>query len=143
MLHKGVTLSLDEIPDHTQCDFGKWLATPEAAGLVEKFRSAGVNLQGPEVSDIPKVLEGLTVVVSGTLDHFSRDGAADAIKSRGGKNPGSVSKKTTALVAGAEPGASKLSKAEELGVPVIDEAGFQHLLETGRLPGADDGADAS
>jgi DNA ligase (NAD+) len=113
-----------------------WFATPQAAALVEKLRAAGVNLQGPEVSDVPKVLAGLSVVVSGTLDNFSRDGAADAIKSRGGKNPGSVSKKTTALVVGSEPGASKLSKAEELGVPIIDESGFEHLLATGQLPGA-------
>ena len=111
-----------------------WFATPEAVALIDKFRAAGVNLEGPEVSDVPKVLDGLTVVVTGTLDNYSRDGAADAIKLRGGKNPGSVSKKTTALVVGAEPGASKLGKAEELGVPIIDEAGFEHLLQTGRLP---------
>jgi DNA ligase (NAD+) len=111
-----------------------YFSTPEAVALIDKFRAAGVNLQGPEVSDVPQVLDGLTVVVTGTLDHYSRDGAADAIKSRGGKNPGSVSKKTTALVVGTEPGASKLTKAQELGVPVIDEAGFEHLLATGQLP---------
>ena len=88
------------------------------------------------MSDVPQVLEGRTVVVTGTLDNYSRDGAAAAIKSRGGKNPGSVSKKTTALVVGAEPGASKLTKAEELGVPIIDEAAFEHLLTTGELPAA-------
>jgi DNA ligase (NAD+) len=59
----------------------------------------------------------------------------EAIKSRGGKAPGSVSKKTTAVVVGDSPGASKLTKAEELGVPVLDEAGFEHLLATGELPG--------
>lgn len=57
-----------------------------------------------------------------------------AIKARGGKSPGSVSKKTTALVVGEGPGASKLTKATELGVPVLDEAGFTHLLATGELP---------
>ncbi len=118
-----------------------YFATPEAAALVEKFRAAGVNLVGPEVSDVPKVLDGLTVVVTGTLGNYSRDGAADAIKSRGGKNPGSVSKKTTALVVGAEPGASKLTKAQDLGVPILDEAGFEELLATGRLPGAADDTD--
>ncbi len=112
----------------------EYFAGEEARALVEKFRAAGVNLQGPEVSEVPQVLSGLSVVVSGTLEGYSRDGAADAIKSRGGKNPGSVSKKTTALVVGAEPGASKLTKAEELGVPILDEAGFEVLLETGALP---------
>lgn len=111
-----------------------YFATPEAEQLVDKFRRAGLNLEGPVRSEAPQTLDGMSLVVSGTLDGFSRDGAAEAIKSRGGKNPGSVSKKTTALVVGAEPGASKLSKAEDLGVPVIDEAAFQVLLETGQLP---------
>ncbi len=114
----------------------EYFLSPEAKALVEKFKAAGVNVVGPEVTEIPQVLAGLSIVVSGTLEGFSRDGAADAIKSRGGKNPGSVSKKTTALVVGAEPGASKLTKAEDLGVPVLDEAGFAALLETGALPEA-------
>ena len=111
-----------------------YFGTEEASALVEKFKAAGVNLDGPEVSAVPQVLAGMSIVVSGSLDGFSRDGAADAIKSRGGKNPGSVSKKTTALVVGAEPGASKLTKAEDLGVPILDEAAFQTLLESGSLP---------
>ena len=111
----------------------------EAATLIEKFRAAGVNLQGSTPVDTPQVLAGMSVVVTGTLDGFSRDEAAAAIKTRGGKNPGSVSKKTTAVVVGAEPGASKLGKAEELGVPVLDEAGFVALLESGELPAAVEG----
>jgi DNA ligase (NAD+) len=111
-----------------------YFSTAEAVELIAKFRSAGVNLEGPEVSDVPRVLDGMTIVVTGTLDNYSRDGAADAIKARGGKNPGSVSKKTSALVVGAEPGASKLTKAQELGVPIIDEAGFERLLASGELP---------
>jgi DNA ligase (NAD+) len=73
-------------------------------------------------------------VVTGTLTGVSRAEAEAAVKGRGGKSPGSVSKKTFAVVVGAEPGASKLSKAEELGVPVLDEVGFAHLLDTGELP---------
>jgi DNA ligase (NAD+) len=112
----------------------EYFQTDGAKVLIEKFRAAGLNLEGPEVIDIPQTLEGKAVVVTGGLGGFSRTGAADAIKARGGKSPGSVSKKTLAVVVGNEPGASKVSKAEELGIPMIDEAGFETLLETGELP---------
>ncbi len=102
--------------------------------LIEKLRAAGVTMEGPPPAEVARTLEGRSVVVSGSLDAFSRDGAADAIKARGGKSPGSVSKKTTALVVGADPGASKLTRAEELGVPILDEAQFMTLLESGDLP---------
>lgn len=111
----------------------EYFASDVAETLVDKFRRAGVNLEGPEVIDVPQTLAGKAVVVTGGLDGFSRTGAADAIKMRGGKSPGSVSKKTTAVVVGAEPGASKVSKAEELGIPMIDEEAFVQLLETGEL----------
>ena len=74
------------------------------------------------------------MVVTGTLANYSRDGAEAAIKARGGKSPGSVSAKTFAVVVGGEPGASKVTKAEQLGVPMLDEKGFEHLLATGTLP---------
>ena len=112
----------------------QWFADPTNRAVIEKLRAAGVNLQGPEASDLPQTLEGLIVVVTGTLDGFTRDEAEAAIKGRGGKSPGSVSKKTTAVVIGAGPGASKVTKAEDLGVPILDEAGFLVLLETGTLP---------
>jgi DNA ligase (NAD+) len=111
-----------------------FFATEEAQSLVAKFREAQVNLTGPEASSDPQTLEGMSIVVTGSLEGFSRDEVGDAIKARGGKSPGSVSKKTTALVVGNEPGASKLAKAEELGIPVLDEAAFLELLETGDLP---------
>ena len=112
-----------------------YFSTEAARDLVVKFREAGVNLQGSApAADFPQVLEGMSIVVTGSLDAYSRDEAAHAIKSRGGKNPGSVSKKTTAVVVGAEPGASKLSKAEELEVPILDETAFEALLATGELP---------
>jgi len=79
-------------------------------------------------------LSGKTLVVTGTLEGFSREEAEAAIKDRGGKSPGSVSAKTLAVVVGREPGASKVTKAEGLGIPVLDEAGFLALLETGELP---------
>ncbi|MEO7571686.1 MAG: NAD-dependent DNA ligase LigA [Acidimicrobiales bacterium] len=111
-----------------------WLAEPANRDVIERLRAAGVNLQGPEVVDVPQTLVGRTVVVTGTLEGFNRDEVEAAIKRRGGKAPGSVSKKTTAVVVGEGPGAAKLTKATELGVPVLDEAGFVHLLETGELP---------
>ena len=102
--------------------------------VIERLRAAGVNLEGPEVVDVPQTLAGMTVVVTGTLEGYNREEVEAAIKVRGGKSPGSVSKKTTAVVVGDGPGASKLTKAAELGVPVLDEAGFTALLDTGELP---------
>ncbi len=110
-----------------------WLAVDAHRTLIHRLRDE-VNVVGPEVSTLPQVLLGKNVVVSGTLDGFTRDSAEAAITERGGKSPGSVSKKTTALVVGAGPGASKVTKAESLGVPILDEAGFLALLETGELP---------
>lgn len=102
--------------------------------MLDRLRTAGVNLEGPEKADVAQTLEGLSVVVTGTLANYNRDEVEHAIKSRGGKAPGSVSKKTTAVVVGEGPGASKLTKAEELGVPILDEGAFEQLLETGELP---------
>ncbi|MFM8600649.1 MAG: NAD-dependent DNA ligase LigA [Actinomycetota bacterium] len=111
-----------------------WFAVPENAAIIDKLRSAGVDFGRVEVSTEPQTLAGKAVVVTGTLAGFSREGAEQAIKARGGKSPGSVSAKTFAVVVGAEPGASKLTKAEQLGIPVLDEAGFETLLRTGELP---------
>jgi len=102
--------------------------------LVRRLVEAGVNPRGPERPKLPQTLAGKAVVVSGTLEGYSRDGAQEAIKARGGKSPGSVSKKTFALVVGDSPGASKVARAAELGVPVVPAEGFEHLLETGELP---------
>ena len=101
--------------------------------LLERLRSAGVSMAGPAAPTRTQNLAGMAIVVTGTLEGFSREGAEEAIKERGGKAPGSVSKKTTAVVLGDAPGAAKLTKARELGVPILDEAGFVHLLETGEV----------
>ncbi|MCU1453670.1 MAG: ligase [Acidimicrobiales bacterium] len=101
--------------------------------LIEKLRAAGLNFAGPEASGEPQTLLGKSVVVTGTLEGYSREEVEAAIKARGGKAPASVSKKTTAVVVGESPGASKVTKAEELGIPVLDEAGFERLLTTGEL----------
>jgi DNA ligase (NAD+) len=112
----------------------RWFAVPANRTFVEKLRAAGVEFGRVEVSRVAQVLAGKAVVVTGTLEGWSREEAEQAIKDRGGKSPGSVSAKTFAVVVGAEPGASKLTKAEALGVPLLDEAGFAHLLASGLLP---------
>jgi len=99
--------------------------------VIDKLRAAGVNFEGPAGPDLPQTLAGKAVVVTGTLEEFSRDGAIEAIKSRGGASPGSVSKKTAYVVLGRDPGAAKANKAADLGIPTLDEAGFRRLLETG------------
>jgi DNA ligase (NAD+) len=103
---------------------------------VERLRAGGVRFDNVERIDVPATLAGKAVVVTGTLTGFTREEAQEAITSRGGTSPGSVSKKTFALVVGESPGASKVTRAEELGIPVLDEAGFRHLLDTGELPAA-------
>jgi len=111
----------------------RWFAVDRNRAMVEKLRAAGVEFGNVAVSRLPQNLVGKAIVVTGSLEGFSREEAEAAIKDRGGKSPGSVSKKTSAVVVGAEPGVSKLAKAEELGVPVLDEAGFVALLERGEI----------
>ena len=115
-----------------------WFRLASSGDLLARLRSAGVNLVAEAGSggdaDVPRVLAGMAVVVTGTLEGFSRDEAKAAILARGGRSPGSVSAKTTALVAG-EGGGSKAARAGDLGVPTLDEAAFVRLLATGELPG--------
>lgn len=112
----------------------RWFARETNRAFVEKLRAAGVDFGRVELSTLAPTLAGKAVVVTGTLEGFSREEAEAAIKDRGGKSPGSVSAKTFAVVVGAEPGASKLTKATDLGVPILDEAAFRRLLDTGELP---------
>jgi DNA ligase (NAD+) len=112
----------------------RFFSLPRNREVVERLRVAGVNFQGPSAPVVPQTLVGMSIVVTGTLERWSREEAEEEIKGRGGKAPGSVSKKTTAIVVGADAGAAKLSKATELGVLVLDEDGFARLLETGELP---------
>ncbi|HEY8456448.1 MAG TPA: NAD-dependent DNA ligase LigA [Actinopolymorphaceae bacterium] len=107
----------------------EWFSVDWHRDIVEKWRSAGVRFR-EEVERGPRPLEGVTVVVTGSLEEFSRDEATEAIASRGGKASSSVSKKTTFVVVGDNPG-SKYDKARDLGVPILDEAGFKILLEQG------------
>jgi DNA ligase (NAD+) len=111
----------------------QWFDGPEQdwhRAIVDKWRAAGVRMEDERDESTSRTLEGLTVVVTGSLDDFSRDSAKEAILARGGKAAGSVSKNTDYVVVGENAG-SKADKAEQLGVPVLDEAGFKVLLEAG------------
>jgi DNA ligase (NAD+) len=111
----------------------QWSSDPDNIDLVTKLESAGVTLEDEQVEDRAgaDLLFGISVVVTGTLESMSREAAEAAVVARGGKATSGVSKKTTYLVAGANPGASKVTKAAEAGVPTIDEATFLQLLESG------------
>ncbi len=108
----------------------EWFTVDWHCAIVDKWRAAGVRMADERDAGVPRTLEGLTVVVTGSLPGFSRDDAKEAIVSRGGKAAGSVSKKTDYVVAGDSPG-SKYDKAVELGVPILDEDGFRRLLAEG------------
>ena len=108
----------------------EWFTVDWHRAIVDKWREAGVRMADQHDLSVPRTLEGLTVVVTGSLTGFSRDDAKEAIVARGGKAAGSVSKKTAYVVAGDSPG-SKYDKAVELGVPILDEDGFRNLLAQG------------
>ena len=109
----------------------RWSSDRENVDLVARLRAAGVRIEDPEPEDPEgRLLDGVTLVITGALDDFSRDAAKAAVEERGGKVTGSVSGRTTAVVAGASPG-SKVRKAEDLGTPILDEEQFHALLERG------------
>lgn len=110
----------------------QWFEEDWHREILRKWRAAGVRMEeeGAGEDEGPRPLEGLTVVVTGTLADYTRDGAKEALQSRGAKVAGSVSKKTSFVVVGDNPG-SKYDKAMQLKVPVLDEEGFAVLLEQG------------
>jgi DNA ligase (NAD+) len=108
----------------------EWFSESWHKEIIKKWQKAGVLMEGVQLSSLPQTLQGLTLVVTGSLENFTRDGVSEAIIQRGGKAASSVSKKTDFVVVGDSPG-SKAAKAEELGVPILDEAGFIKLLENG------------
>ncbi len=110
----------------------EWFSEKWHQKIIEKWQKSGVVVVDKKpVNNLKQTLTGLTIVVTGSLDDFTRDGASEAIVLRGGKAASSVSSKTDFVVAG-EAAGSKLQKAEELGIPVLDEAGFKLLLEKGK-----------
>ncbi len=112
----------------------QFFAVPRNRDVVEKLRQAGVDLTAPsgtvELPEEELTLVGRSLVITGGLEHFTRDEAQAAIEARGGKVTSSVSKKTSWVIVGESPG-TKLAKAESLGVPTLDEDGFVQLLEHG------------
>ncbi|MFM8961187.1 MAG: NAD-dependent DNA ligase LigA, partial [Actinomycetota bacterium] len=124
--------SIDGVGDVIAMSIKEWFSESWHKEIIEKWRKAGVSLELQVTSDKPKTLAGKTLVVTGSLENFTRDGVSEAITERGGKAASSVSKKTDYVVVGDSPG-SKAKKAEELGVSVINEAEFMLLLEKGTL----------
>ncbi len=112
----------------------EWFAVDWHRAVVEKWRAAGVRMAEERTEEGPRLLDGVTVVVTGSLENYSRDSATEAVQTLGGKVTGSVSKKTDFVVAGDNPGGSKYDRAIALKLPILDEAGFQVLLDQG--PGA-------
>jgi DNA ligase (NAD+) len=108
----------------------EWFAVDWHRDIVRKWRESGVRMEDEKVDVGPRTLEGVTVVVTGTLSSYSRDQASEAIMLRGGKVSGSVSKKTGFVVVGDNPG-SKYDKALQLKVPVLNEEAFGVLLADG------------
>jgi DNA ligase (NAD+) len=111
----------------------RWLDEPRNAELLDELIELGVRTDTDD-RKLDATLEGWTVVLTGGLEGFTRDEAKQAVEDRGGKVTSSVSKKTSLVVVGTDAG-SKAAKAEELGVPMVDEQAFVQLLETGELPG--------
>jgi len=134
-------VEVDEVGPTIAASVRDWFGVDWHRAIVDKWRAAGVQLAQPGFTGAPRpagadggtaggLLAGVTVVLTGTLSGRTRDEAAEAVQERGGKVSGSVSKKTSFVVAGANPG-SKLDKAASLGVPVLDEEGLLVLLSEG------------
>lgn len=114
----------------TAIAIAEWFSEPWHREIIEKWRQGGVRMFDEKIDSGPQTLAGLTIVVTGTVEGFTRESAQEAITSRGGKAASSVSKNTHFVVIG-EGAGSKAAKAEELGRPILDAQGFKLLLEQG------------
>jgi DNA ligase (NAD+) len=137
--------AVDGVGGIIAASLAEFLSAEGNVAVIDRLRAAGLTMAetvaagaaggGAGAAAAPEqTLAGKAVVVTGAVPGHTREGAEEAIMARGGTSPGSVSKKTFALVIGEAPGASKLKKADELGIPTVDAASFESLLETGRLP---------
>ena len=119
--------AVDDVGEITAGSILEWMASPQSKHLIARLREAGVNMTAAQQGE-DRRFAGMTFVLTGKLERFTRDEAAEMIETRGGKAAGSVSKKTTYVVAGEDAG-SKLRKAQELGVPVLSEEEFLELIQ--------------
>ena len=110
-----------------------WCNQKQNKAIIAKLKKAGVDFGNVQVSQLAQTLLGKAIVVTGSVEGFTREEAEAAIKDRGGKSPGSVSAKTYCVVVGSDPGASKVTKANELKIPILDASKFQQLLDSGTL----------
>ena len=124
--------NIDGVGDVIAASIQEWFGVNWHKEIIDKWRSAGVRFEAEATEQKPQTLAGLTIVVTGSLDKFTRDGVAEEITSRGGKSASSVSSKTDYVVVGDAPG-SKAKKAEELGIRILDEREFLALLENGTV----------
>jgi DNA ligase (NAD+) len=132
---EGELATVDGIGPTIAASVAAWFATERNRDLVRRLVEAGVNTRADgsdEGPGLPQVLAGKSVVLTGGLEGFTRDEATRAVEDRGGRVASSVSKKTDYVVVGADPG-TKAARAEELGVPTLDEAGFRELLDGGTI----------
>lgn len=129
---EGDLAAIDGIGETIAGSVREWMDDPDNRELLARLSEGRVSLADPEPeTEIPQTLAGLTLVVTGGLESMNREGVQQAITTRGGRATSSVSSKTSALVAGAAPGASKLAKAEQLGIPTLTEEQFLSLLKLG------------
>ena len=118
---------IDGVGDVIAQSIVEWFEVDWHRAIITKWSNAGVAMVNAKSADLPQTLAGLTFVVTGGLTGFTRDSIAETITAHGGKPTSSVSKKTDYVLVGSDPG-SKLAKAQELGVTIIDEARFLELL---------------
>jgi DNA ligase (NAD+) len=127
--------SIDGIGPQIEQSVLAWTSDPANRSLVARLAAGGVELRDAAPAGVDGgLLAGTTLVITGTLEGFSREAARSAVEERGGKVTSSVSARTTAVVAGEAPGAAKIDKANALGIRIVDEAAFVRLLAEG--PGA-------
>ncbi len=122
--------------------FSQWFEVEWHREIIDRWEACGVVFEDEVGEELPQTLTGMTIVATGSLEGYTRDSVKEAIVLRGGKAAGSVSKKTTAVVAGENAG-SKATKAADLGVPILDVEQFNELLRSGVLPGVDDSVESN
>ncbi len=124
-----VNLSLiDDIGEVTAKSVYEFFRQEQTIDLIQKLKTAGVNMKSAEDEETDNRFQGMTFVLTGSLSKYTRDEASEIIEKFGGKTSGSVSKKTSYVLAGEEAG-SKLTKAEELGVTIINEDEFEDMIK--------------